>query len=193
MALPAYFLAAQVAGGFSAMNPGHTMTNKVLTVPGLDPLVTRLYDSDALIDAGVLSARQTRRGFIISKAISTWLANDNYNRVELSTGIALDFEARTVREAREIFVGRKASPITLHEALSTTESVLRDLARPEPVGVGVIVGDAANPAYRNITAEIEGDVLRVWFECSPVIPVNFVLVGIYARAYSGTATVANTF
>ncbi|WP_295455298.1 hypothetical protein [uncultured Thiodictyon sp.] len=191
VALPAYFLAAQVAGGFSAMNPGHTMTNKVLTVPGLDPLVTRLYDSDTLIDAGVLGARQTRRGFIISKAISTWLANDNYNRVELSTGIALDFVARTVREALEIFVGRKASPVTLHEAISTVETVLRDLARPEPVGVGVIVGDAANPAYRNITAEIEGDVLRVWFECSPVIPINFVLVGIYARAYSGTATVAN--
>lgn len=189
---PAYFLAAQIAGGFGAMNPGHTMTNKVLHIRGLDPVVQSIYDSDYLIDNGVLGCRKTRRGYIVSKACPTWLANDNYNRVEISTGIALDYVARTVREALETFVGRKASPVTLHEAISTVDSVLRELARPEPVGIGVIVGDEANPAYRNITAEIQGDILRVWFECNPAIPINYVLIGIYAKAYSGTATLANT-
>lgn len=187
---PAYFLAAQIAGGFAAINPGNTMTNKVLNVYGLDPVVSSIYDSDSLIESGVLGVRRSKRGFIVSKACSTWLSNDNHNRVEISTGVALDFVARTVREALEIFVGRKASPITLHEAISTAESVLRELARPEPVGTGVIVGDDTSPAYRNITAEIQGDILRVWFECSPVTPINFVLVGVYARAYSGTATAA---
>ncbi|NCA90731.1 MAG: hypothetical protein EOM92_18090, partial [Gammaproteobacteria bacterium] len=190
--LPAYFLAAQVAGGFAAMNFGNTMTNKVLKLQGLDPLVTNVYDSDTLINSGVCGVRKTKRGYIVSKAVSTWLSNDNYNRVEISTGVALDYVARTVREALEIFVGRKASPITLHEAISTTDSVLRELSRPEPVGVGVIVGDEANPAYKNITAEIQGDILRVWFECSPVIPINFVLIGIYAKAYSGTASAVVT-
>ena len=189
--MPGYFLAAQIAGGFGAMNPGHTMTNKVLHIRGLDPIVEAIYDSDTLIESGVLGVRKTRRGYIVSKACPTWLSNDNYNRVEISTGIALDYVARTVREALEIFVGRKASPITLHEALSMTDSVLRDLARPEPVGLGVIVGDEANPASRNITAEIQGDILRVWFECNPVIPINYVLIGIYAKAYSGIATLAN--
>ena len=60
------------------------------------------------------------------------------------------------------------------------------------MGVGVIVGDDKNPAYKGITAEIQGDILRVWFECSPVIPINYVLVGIYAVAYSGTATAVST-
>lgn len=187
---PAYFLAAQIAGGFSAMNPGNTMTNKALSVAGLDPVVSNLYDSDTMITSGVLAARKTRRGYVVSKAVSTWLSNGNYNRVEISTGIALDYVSRTVREALEIFVGRKASPITLHEAISTTESTLRELALPEPVGIGVIVGDDASPAYRNISAEIKGDVLRVWFECSPAIPINYVLIGIYAKAYAGTATAA---
>lgn len=190
--MPAYFLAAQIAGGFGAMNPGHTMTNKVLHIRGLDPVVESIYDSDTLIESGVLGVRKTRRGYVVSKACPTWLSNDNYNRVEISTGIALDYVARTVREALETFVGRKASPVTLHEAISTTDSVLHELARPEPVGIGVIVGDEANPAYRNITAEIRGDILRVWFECNPVIPINYVLIGIYAKAYSGTATLANT-
>jgi hypothetical protein len=191
-ALPAYFLAAQVAGGFAAMNFGNTMTNKVLKIQGLDPLVTNVYDSDTLINSGVCGIRKTQRGYIVSKAVSTWLSNDNYNRVEISTGVALDYVARTVREALEIFVGRKASPITLHEAISTTDSVLRELSRPEPVGVGVIVGDETNPAYKNITAEIQGDILRVWFECSPVIPINFVLIGVYAKAYSGSASAVVT-
>jgi hypothetical protein len=187
-AMPAYFLAAQVAGGFAAMNFGNTMTNKTLKLQGLDPVVSNIYDSDTLINSGVCGIRKTQRGYIVSKAVTTWLSNDNYNRVEISTGVALDYVARTVREALEIFVGRKASPITLFEAISTTDSVLRELARPEPVGVGVIVGDEANPAYKNITAEIQGDILRVWFECSPVIPINFVLIGIYAKAYSGSAS-----
>lgn len=188
--LPAYYLAALVAGGFAAMNFGNTMTNKTLKIKGLDPIIANPYDSDTLINSGVLAARKSRRGFIVSKAISTWLSNDHYNRVEISTGVALDYVARTVREAMEIFIGRKASPITLYEAISRAETTLRELARPEPVGVGVIVGDEANPAFRNITAEIQGDILRVWFECSPVVPINYVLVGIYTRAYSGTATAA---
>lgn len=183
-----YFLAAMVAGGFAAMNFGNTMTNKTIKVAGLDPLVANPYDSDSLINGGICAARKTRRGYIVSKAVSSWLSNANYNRVEISTGVALDYVARTVREALEIFIGRKASPITLHEAITTTDSVLRELARPEPVGVGVIVGDGVNPAYKGITAEIQGDILRVWFQCSPVIPINYVLVGIYAVAWSGTAS-----
>jgi len=168
------------------------MTNKTLKIAGLDPLVANPYDSDSLINGGICAARKTRRGYIVSKAVSTWLSNANYNRIEISTGVALDYVARTVREALEIFIGRKASPITLHEAITTTDSALRELARPEPVGVGVIIGDEKSPAYRGITAEIQGDILRVWFECSPVIPINYVLIGIYAKAYSGTATAVTT-
>jgi len=191
-AIPAYYLAAQVAGGFAAMNFGNTMTNKVMKIPGTDPIVANPYDSDSLINAGVTCLRKTKSGYRVAKAVSTWMSNANYNRVEISTGVALDYVARTVREALETFVGRKASPITLHEAITTTDSVLRELARPEPVGVGVIVGDENSPAFRGITAEIQGDILRVWFECSPVIPINFVLVGIYAKAYSGTASAVTT-
>nr|MCU0383927.1 hypothetical protein [Cyclobacteriaceae bacterium] len=62
------------------------------------------------------------------------------------------------------------------------------LALPEPQGPGVLAGDDESPAYRNIRARLEGDVLRVEFECSPVIPVNYVLVTIYAVPYSGAAT-----
>jgi len=65
---------------------------------------------------------------------------------------------------------------------------LRELARPEPIGPGVLAGDAESPPYKNITANLEGDVLRVEFQCSPVIPVNYIPVAIYAVPYSGSAS-----
>lgn len=185
---PAYFLAAKIGGGFAAMNIGNTMTNKAVTIRGLQPGLSNAYDVDELILGGITAVKQTRRGYVVAKAISTWLTNSNYNRVEFSTGAAVDYVARTARDALERFIGRKASPVSIHEAISTMDSVLRDLARPEPMGLGVIVGDEEHPAYRGITAEIQGDILRVWFECSPVIPINYVLIPIYAKAYSGSAT-----
>jgi hypothetical protein len=51
----------------------------------------------------------------------------------------------------------------------------------------VLAGDDVNPPYRNIQASLEGDVLRIEFECSPVIPVNYVLATIYAVPFSGAA------
>jgi hypothetical protein len=127
----------------------------------------------------------------VSQAISTWSADTKYNRVEVSTGAAVDFVVRSARDALERLIGQKASPITLYEGLATTESVLRELARPEPVGLGVIVGDVENPAYRNITGEITGDVLRIWFECSPAIPINYVLVSVYVKPWGGSASLAS--
>jgi hypothetical protein len=98
--------------------------------------------------------------------------------------------SRNVRQALDILRGERGNPITLSRAISIAESILRELARPEPQGPGVIVGDATNPAYKNIEASLEGDVLRVQFSCSPVVPVNYIPVTIFAVPYSGTATAA---
>ena len=84
--------------------------------------------------------------------------------------------------------GKKGSPAILSEAVSRVDSILRTLAMPEPMGPGVIVGDKINPAYKNITASLDGDVLRVEFQCSPVIPVNYIPIAIHAVPYSGTAS-----
>ena len=75
----------------------------------------------------------------------------------------------------------------MSRAASIAESALRELAREEPQGPGVIVGTPDAPAYRNIKASIDGDVLRVEFECSPVIPLNYVLATIFAVPFSGAA------
>lgn len=186
--LPPYISAARVAGGFAGSNPGTPLTNKNFKCRGLERELRNPTDTDLLIQGGVLCLENTEQGYKIVKSISTWLINDNYNRVEQSCGFALDFTARNIRQALDVLRGQKGNPLVLSRAVSIAESTLRELARAEPEGPGVLAGDAANPAYRNIKASLEGDVLRVQFECSPVIPVNYVLATIYAVPFSGTAT-----
>ena len=187
---PAYMSAARVAGAFAGVNPGTPLTNKNFKCRGLESSPRRPTETDELIRAGILCLEDTEEGYKIVKSISTWLVNDNYNRVEQSTGTALDFVVRNVRQALRVLVGAKGNPLVLSRAISITESTLRELARQEPQGPGVLAGDAINPPYKNIKASLDGDVLRVEFQCSPVIPVNYVLTTVFAVPYTGVATAA---
>ena len=122
------------------------------------------------------------------QSISTWLTNANYNRRELSCGVATDYTVRAVREALKDIIGRKGNPVTMALAKSKTETVLAALAVPEPTGPAVLAGDDANPAFKNIQVSLIGDRLSVEFQCSPVIPVNYVTVTVHVVPYSGTAS-----
>lgn len=186
--LPPYMTAALIAAMFSGVNPGTPLTNKTIKVRGLERELLNPTDTDPLIDGGVLCVENTDEGYKVVKSISTWLVNDNYNRVEQSTGVALDFTVRNVRQAVDVLRGEKGNPILLSRAVSIAESTLKELARAEPQGPGVLAGDETSPAYRNITATLEGDVTRLEFECSPVIPNNYILVTVYAVPFSGSAS-----
>lgn len=183
-----YILAAQIAGSFAGSNPGTALTNKALKVRGLERKLRNPTDTDQLILGGVLAVEDTPNGYKVVQSISTWLINDNYNRVEVSVGVALDFTARNVRNALDVLRGEKGNPITMGRAKNIADTALRELARPEPQGPGVLAGDEANPPYKNIVVSLEGDVLRVEFQCSPVIPVNYIPVTIFAVPYSGSVS-----
>lgn len=185
---PAYVMAALLAGAFSGVNPGTALTNKTLKVRGLERNLRNPTDTDKLILGGVLAVENTSKGYKCVKSITTWMANQNYNRVEISVGVACDFVSRNVRNVLDDLRGKKGTPAILSEAVSRVDSTLRELARPEPIGPAVLVGDKINPAYKNISASLEGDVLRVEFQCSPVIPVNYIPVVIHAVPYSGSAS-----
>lgn len=185
---PPYISAARLAGGFSGVNPGTALTNKNFRCRGLERNLRNPTDTDVLIKGGVLCLENTDAGYKVVQSISTWLVNRNYNRVEQSCGVALDFTARNVRNALDVLRGQKGNSLLLTRAVSIAESTLKELARQEPQGPGVLAGDDKSPAFRNITASIEGDVVRVQFECSPVIPANYILATIFAVPFSGSAT-----
>ncbi|MEN6484231.1 MAG: hypothetical protein ABFD98_05045 [Syntrophobacteraceae bacterium] len=185
------YMAAAIIGGMACgVNPGTPLTNKIITVRGLEKKYRIPSDTDDLINGGVLALISTKQGYKVCKSISTWLANRNYNRVEMSTGVALDYVMRNVREAIQPMLGKKGRPLSLVEIATRVDSCLRELARPEPLGPEVIVGDSANPAYKNIVVTLEGDVVRISFQCSPCIPINYELVTTFAVPYSGSYTVS---
>lgn len=184
-----YMAAAILGGMITGSDPGTSLTNKTINVKGLVQKYRSPADTDELIKAGVIGLAETREGYKVVQSCSTWLTNDNYNRVEMGTGFAVDFVVRNIRNALGRLKGQKGTPRILGRAVSITENQLKELARPAPMGPEVIVGDDDNPAYKNITAELEGDVIRVYFQCSPVVPVNYVLAGVSIVPYSGSATV----
>lgn len=188
-AYPAYMTAALLTGMFSGVNPGTPLTNKTIKVRKIERLLRNPTDTDALINGGVLCIEKTNKGYKVVKSISTWLVNKNYNRVEVSCGVATDFTARNVREIVDDLRGQKNTPQLMGMAVSRAETTLRALAKPEPVGPGVLAGDKDNPAYKNITARIEGDVLYLEFECSPVIPCNYIPVIIHVKPYEGSVSI----
>ena len=185
---PPYYTAAMIGGMFSGVDPGTALTNKAFKARGIERKLRNPTDTDVLINGGVLCIEQTNEGYKIVKSISTWLINDNFNRVEMSCGIALDFVSRNIRNALSVLIGERASPATMVRAEQICDSTLRELARPQPMGPEVIVGNADNPAWRNLVISIEGDVMRVEFECSPVIPVNYIPIVIHAVPFSGVLT-----
>jgi hypothetical protein len=172
---------------FAGVNPATALTNKSIKVRGLERKLRNPTDTDQLILGGVLCVEDTPTGYKVVKSISTWLNNTNYNRVEVSVGVGYDFVSRNVRNALDPLRGSKGSPATLKEYVSRVDSALRALALPEPMGPGVLVGDKTSPAYKNITASLEGDVVRVEFECSVGIPTNYILCVVHAVPYSGSA------
>jgi hypothetical protein len=188
---PPYKLAALIGGALAGVNPGVALTGRSINIKGLERQLRNPTDTDPLITGGVFCIEKTKTGYRVVKSISTWLNNDNYDKVEVSTGAALDHVARSVREALEPLKGAFGSPATLALAVAKTETVLRLLSQAAPAGIGVLVGDTNNPAYKNITASIQGDVLAVSFMCSPVIPINYIPVTIFAVPYSGSLSVAS--
>jgi hypothetical protein len=185
---PPYMAAAVVAAGFAGSNPGLPMTNKALTVRGLETVIRDPVDTDALIQAGVLCLSGSSKGFKVVRSVSTWLVNNKFNRVEVSCGAATDFTVRNVREALDVLKGSEGDPLVLQRAVSITESALIELSKPRPEGPGVLVGDANSPPYKSIRASLQGDVLQVSFQCSPVIPVNFIPITVSVLPFSGTAS-----
>jgi hypothetical protein len=185
----AYLLAAKIAGGFAGLPPGTPMTNKSLSVQGLERVLQVPTETDVLINAGVMPIESTSTGFKVVQSISTWLANNNFDKVELSTGAAVDFMVRTVRSATDVLRGSAGSPIVLSQAASITSTALTKLAVPPPTGPGVIVGNDTNPAFKNITATLNGDVIQIQWQASPVIPVNFITSTIFLVPFSGSISV----
>jgi hypothetical protein len=176
--------AALVAGMAAGVDVATALTHVSINVIGLEHNF-QWGDLDRLLEGGVLPLEyDPGRGYRVCQSISTWLRNDKYNRRELSVGRTADFIARQVRERLEMdFVGKKGTITTLISIKNAVISVLTQMYRAD-----LLAGDAANPPFKNIQCRLEGDTCWVDFECSPVIPINYIPITIHLTVFTTTLT-----
>jgi len=171
--------AALVAGMAAGVDVATALTHSTIKVNGLEYNL-QWGDLDRLLEGGVFPLEYAPgTGFRVCQSISTWLASDKYNRRELSTGRTADYVARSVRDRLDKdFIGKKGTITTLISIKNATVSVLTQCARAE-----LLAGDATNPPFKNVQVRLEGDICYVEFECSPVIPLNFILITLHLVAF----------
>lgn len=176
------FSAALAAGLASALDVAEPLTHKSIKVLGLEYNL-KWADLDQLLEGGVFPLEYDPGfGYRVCQSISTWLVNDNYYRRELSTGRVGDLVARNVRDRLEQdFVGKKGTATTLLSIKNATISILAAAYRD-----GYLAGDASNPPYKNIQCRLDGDICYVDFECSPVIPINYIPITIHLTVFTAT-------
>lgn len=179
------FLAALVGGMAAAVPAGTPLTHKYISnIQGLEVNFTPA-DQQALLLGGVAPIEFVlNKGYRIVQSKTTWLGTPNFAKNEFSTVMAIDAVVRRLQDTLdEQLVGQVVSPITLAQAVSITETVLKQAEIDK-----LIVGDSKNPSFKNISASTAGgDTIRVQFQMSPAIPANYILVSVSAVPYSGQA------
>lgn len=181
--LPPYYTAALIAGMQAGVDEiGTSITGAGISAAGLEWEPTR-GDLELGIASGMLMIAQdpVNGGYELVRAITTWLQDNSYHRVELSTRIALDEVIVRVINGLSQFKGQKADPITALRAVSVVETIMKSLRSDRII---------ANYGQINGTLEIAGDTLKVEFEVMPIISINFIAVTLHANTYKGTFQLA---
>jgi len=184
---PSTVTAALIAGMMCGVPPATALTNKRIKATGMQSRLLIPDDTDIYLDGGVLVCARNIAGTIKVMQSITTAQTDNYNEREMSVGVATDTVETAIRDVLDPLRGQKNTPYLLAEVLSRAESRLKQLAIPEPEGEGILVGDADNPPYIGLHATQEADSIRLEFQCSPVIPCNYIGVVIHTVPYSGAS------
>ena len=164
---PPYMHACIPAGMQAGSAVGESLTFKftnVLDVLGNDTSYNLFDDGEDLIQSGLWVQEKVQGiGFRNLRNITTYLIDDNLAFTEASVNEAVNNTAFNVRTNLESVVGQKGFAGTINAAVSNVIATLGAL-----VDAGVIV------TWRNLTVELDQDVMTVDVEVAPVIPVNFV-------------------
>lgn len=184
--LAPYYMTALAAALQAGYGVGESVTNKPINVVGLE-WVPSGAEKELGIDFSLLLYEKIPGGggFRCLRGISSWRANANFNRVETSVGMVLDEMGARVADRLDPYKGQKATAINVQRMLQDVKAELDQLTREE-----LLVGDEDSPSYQGITGTLQGDVVNITFQASPVIPINFVLVSIAAVPFKGTFSIS---
>jgi len=185
---PGYMAAAEVIGVFCGIpNIGDSATGLDIRGVGLEWL-TSIGDLESLLAGACLPLEfDTTTGLIrVTRAITTWLQDDNFAFTEISTGICLDQLVSMLTTGLQPFKGKKGSPDLVSRVASKITTILGQAQNN-----GLIVGDINSPAWDNVVVTLQQDHVIATLDASPGIPLNFVGLTINATAFTGTVTVTS--
>jgi hypothetical protein len=179
---PPYFHACIAAGQQAGSSVGTPLTFKftnVLDVIGDDSTYTLQDDANELIQAGLLVQEKVQGvGFRWLRNVTTYLIDNNLAYIEASVNEAVNFTAFNLRSNLEAVVGKKGFAGTVNSAAAIAVQTLGLLSDPQ---------DPVIVAWRNLTIELENDVMTIDVEVAPVNPINFVKTTIHLVSASFSA------
>lgn len=175
----AYIYAAQLAGLICGTPFGNSITFEEVKGTALEWNPTTS-DLQSMISGGILASQfaPVFNYVRVVRGISTWLKDNNFFRVELATGIAVDKVVKDLTIALQPIIGDGINQFTLYRVQSQTDSTLRG-----EISAGLVVGPVPP-----ITVTGAGDVITVAFTAAFIIPANFINVNVTAGAFSGVLT-----
>jgi hypothetical protein len=134
-------------------------------------------NASELIDSGLMMLERVDGvGIRWIRSITTHLADDNLVFVEMSSNESLNHCAYNLRQALELFVGKRGLVGAAGSIQVKGGSELDNQVRDETI-----------VAWRNMTVEQIGDVYPVSVEVAPVNPINFVPITIHVVASNVSA------
>lgn len=178
-AIAPWLLAPQLAGMFCGQHPAEALTHRFIQAVSVERRLTP-NDIDDLLLYGICPMELVvNRGIRVVQSKSTYTADNNYRRVEISVMRASDELVKRIRAAcDQQLIGRIVSPSLLSAAANLTQQVLF-AARQD----GIIVGD---PGFRNIVATASGDYLTIDFDAVIAIPANYINITAHLFPFVGS-------
>lgn len=179
---PAYVVAAQIAGLLAGTPLGNAITFEEMKGISCEWNPTTA-DLQTMIAGGILPLQFTPTfNYIrVVRGISTWLKDNNFFRVELATGFAVDRVIKDIMVGLQPLIGSGISQFTLYQIQSKVDSILR-----QELAAGLIVGSAATPlGFSSITVTGSGDTATVAFTAAFIVPTNFINVNVTATSFQG--------
>ena len=165
--LPGAYAAAAVAGLLASQDPHVSLTNKILSVDGLEKVYT-LPELRQLVQARVL-ALEKREGFRIVKGITT---STDTAFAQITTRRIVDYAKFGVRSAANPFIGKLNNERVRGALRTSINSFLADMVRKEML----ISYDLTVKATRE--QEIRG-IVEVTMVLRPTFSIDFIQVTIF--------------
>lgn len=135
---------------------------------------------EQLILGGVLAIEPTTDGWRIIKGITSYTGSDNLALRLDEAQTEIVFISKTISKGLTPFIGRRNDAINLQLIRSSLIRLLEGLQNQRVIVSSLGRDGTVIPAFRNIKVEQEGDVIRISFECTLSVGINFIFVDVYA-------------